>query len=187
MVMRGVEGRDCKTALRLAPIAVVVVALTSCDEPPAAPVATPVAMAASRTAAPVAAAASRSAPSEADAGMAWETVPLSRLPPIPFGSVETWQTFVRALRTPESPLTVCSQGWKPPPGFATMDLEAELRVRAVGGFLVVEDLIILGGNIGDSEFEACLVREYRGRRAPAPTVEPGGAFRIAWPIRKWLE
>lgn len=129
----------------------------------------------------------RTAAPAAGGDVAWETIPLSRIPPSPFGSVETWHVFVRALRTPESPLTVCSTGWRPPAGFATMDLETELRVVSKDGFLVVEDLIILGGNIGDSEFEACLVHQYRGRRAPAPTVEPGRTFRIAWSIRKYLE
>lgn len=117
----------------------------------------------------------------------WESLPLIGHPPGAFGSLAIWKVFYAAMQGPENPLTVCSTGWRPPPGFATMDLEAELRVRSLDGFLVVEDLIILGGNIGDSEFEACLVKQYRGRRAPAPKVESGRAFRIAWGFRKWLE
>jgi hypothetical protein len=117
----------------------------------------------------------------------WESLPVIGHPPSAFGSLAIWKVFYAAMQGPENPLRVCSTGWRPPPGFATMDLEAELRVRSLDGFLVVEDLIILGGNIGDSEFEECLVKQYRGRRAPAPDVEPDRAFRIAWGFRKWLE
>lgn len=161
---------------RVAAILVVAVAFVGCDEPRGASPPMPAAPPDSRT--EVAA-----APGEVD----WDSIPLSRIPPNPFGSVETWQLFLRALKTPESPITVCSAGWRPPPGFATMELETELRVRVVDRFLVVEDMVVLGGNLGDPEFEACLVQHYRGRRAAAQAVEPDRAFRIAWNIRKYLE
>jgi hypothetical protein len=130
---------------------------------------------------------SKSAEPSSGAAIAWETIPLVRFPSEAFGSIALSRAFTEAMRTPENPLTVCRTGWKPPPGFGALHLETELRIRARDGFLVVEDVVVLGGNFGDPEYEDCMVRQYRGRRAPAPTVEPGRAFRLDWRIHQYLD
>jgi hypothetical protein len=108
----------------------------------------------------------------------WEQIPLDRAggsSPIP---LPIRRAFGEAMWKQRNPLPVCRREWVAPPGVTYVMMEVELRVRSREESLVVEDVVFLGGNVGDADLERCIAREVRGRRSEAPGIEPGRAFRM---------
>lgn len=128
-----------------------------------------------------AAAARSSVGSEVD----WEAIPLDRAGGESLGDVETRRAFAVAMRQPPA-LSRCTDGWEAPPGIRRLDMDLELRVRSVDDALVVEDARILESNVSDASVERCMVEGLRGRRAPAPGIRSGQAFRLRWGASKTL-
>lgn len=115
----------------------------------------------------------------------WESIPLDRAGGESLGDIGTRRAFSSAMRQP-SLLPPCTGGWEAPPGIRRLDMDFELRVRSVDDALVVEDARILEANVSDASVERCMVEGLRGRRAPAPGIRPGQAFRLKWSASKTL-
>jgi hypothetical protein len=116
---------------------------------------------------------------------AWQRIPLDSGAGESLGDYGTRHAFSRAMRQPPA-LGSCTGGWSAPPGLRHVEVKTELRVRSEGDSLVVEDALIREANVSDSDLEACLVSQLRGRRIPAPGTRPGQAFRIEWSSIKSL-
>jgi hypothetical protein len=108
----------------------------------------------------------------------WEQIPLEPGAAGSLGPPSVRRAFAEAMSKPRNPVLVCRQEWEAPPGITLVMMEFELRVRSREESLVVEDVVFLGGNVGDAVLERCIAREYRGRRSEAPGIEPGRAFRM---------
>ena len=108
----------------------------------------------------------------------WEQIPLDRAGGSSLVAPSVRRAFAEALWKQRNPLLVCRKEWVAPPGVTHVLMEVELRVRSREEDLVVEDVVFLGGNVGDADLERCIAREVRGRRSEAPGIEPGRAFRM---------
>ena len=113
----------------------------------------------------------------------WEAIPLDRAGGESLGDVETRRAFAVAMRQPPA-LSRCTEEWAVPPGIRRLDIDIELRVRSVDDALVVEDVRVLEANVSDARVERCVVEGLRGRRAHAPGIRPGQAFRLKWAASK---
>ena len=130
------------------------------------------------------AATGRRPPGSAEGGATdWEAIPLDRAMGESLGDITTHQAFSAAMRQP-SLLPPCTDGWEAPPGIRRLDMDFELRVRSVDDALVVEDARMLEANVSDASVERCMVEGLRGRRAHAPGIRPGQAFRLKWGASK---
>lgn len=109
----------------------------------------------------------------------WEKIPIDRAFGESLGSIHTRQAFSKGMRHPDT-FIPCVKQWRAPPQLDKVELETELRVRSEEGVLVVEDAVVLEGNVADADLEACVVEGYRGRRIPVTGMEPGRRFRLKW-------
>lgn len=109
----------------------------------------------------------------------WEKIPIDRAFGESLGSFETRKTFANGMRGLDAFLP-CVRAWKAPPNLDKVEIETELRLRSEEGVLVVEDRVILEGNVSDAALEDCVVSGSRGRRIPVPGIEPGRRYRIKW-------
>lgn len=109
----------------------------------------------------------------------WEKIPIDRAFGESLGSFETRKVFATGMRGLDTFLP-CVRSWKAPPSLDKVEIETELRLRSEEGVLVVEDRVILEGNVSDAALEECVISGSRGRRIPVPGVEPGRRFRIKW-------
>ena len=125
-------------------------------------------------------------PLPAESGVNWEQIPIDRAFGESLGDFQTRKAFSAAMRQP-SALARCTEDWTAPPEIRRFEMDMELRVRSVDDALVVEDVSILEANVSDASVERCVISELRGRRAPAPGIRPGQAFRIKWGATKYLQ
>ena len=109
----------------------------------------------------------------------WEKIPIDKAFGESLGSFPTRKAFSKGMMNPETFLP-CVKQWKAPPQLDKVELETELRVRSEEGALVVEDVVILDGNVADAALETCVIEGYRGRRIPVSGVEPGRRYRLKW-------
>lgn len=121
----------------------------------------------------------------AEGAVDWEAIPLDRAMGESLGDITTRQAFSAAMRQP-SLLPPCTDGWEAPPGIRRLDMDLELRVRSVDDALIVEDARIIDANVSDASVERCVIEALRGRRAPAPGIRPGQAYRLRWGASKTL-
>jgi hypothetical protein len=109
----------------------------------------------------------------------WDKVPIDTHHGESLGSLPTRQAFSKGMRYPDT-FIPCVKQWRAPPQLDKVELETELRVRSEEGALVVEDVVILDGNVADAALETCVIEGYRGRRIPVAGVESGRRFRLKW-------
>ncbi|MGA8890807.1 MAG: hypothetical protein WB493_04510 [Anaeromyxobacteraceae bacterium] len=109
----------------------------------------------------------------------WQKIPIDKAFGESLGSWENRKAFAKGMKAVD-PFFSCVRAWKAPAHLDKLEIETELRLRSEEGALVVEDRLMLEGNVSDAGLEECLISGSRGRRIPIPGIEPGRQYRINW-------